>query len=323
VPHFLIADEVHNLGARQIQRRLDTRIKYRLGLSATPKRHADEDGTAALYQYFGGVIYEFTLQQAIDADMLCRYIYHPVLVDLTESEGQEYWELTQQISRHSHSDEEEMSPVLKMLLIKRSRLLASAANKLPALSTVLRSLRDPIDRSLVYCGDGRVETDASDDGENERQIEAVLRLLGGQHKLRVRKFTCDESVEEREEMLGRLRDKQLDAVVAIRCLDEGIDVPDIRMAFILASSTNPRQFIQRRGRLLRKAKGKDRAYIWDFVVRPPDLGGKFDEVTFNTERRLLKRELERIVDFCRTAENGDAALNQLLSLRKAYNLLSY
>lgn len=323
VPHFLIADEVHNLGAPQLQRRLDTRIRYRLGLSATPKRHSDEDGTAALYRYFGGVVYEFTLQQAIDAEMLCRYIYQPVLVDLTDSEGQEYWDLSQQISRHSHSDEEEMSPVLKMLLIKRSRLLASAANKLPALSAVLRSLKEPIDRSLVYCGDGRVETDANDDRENERQIEAVLRLLGGQHKLRVRQFTCDESVEEREEMLGRLRDRQLDAVVAIRCLDEGIDVPDIRMAFILASSTNPRQFIQRRGRLLRKAKGKDRAYIWDFVVRPPDLGGKFDEVTFNTERRLLKRELERIVDFCRTAENGDAALNQLLSLRKTYNLLSY
>ena len=255
--------------------------------------------------------------------MLCRYLYYPILVDLTESEGEQYWELTQQISRNSFSEDGEMSPVLKMLLIKRSRLLASAANKLPALSQVLESLESPANRALVYCGDGRVESDASGDQDNERQIEATLRLLGGKHGLRVRKFTCDESVEEREDMLGRLRDRQLDAIVAIRCLDEGIDVPDIRMAFILASSTNPRQFIQRRGRLLRRAPGKNRAYIWDFVVRPPDLGGKFDEVTFNTERRLLKRELERIVDFCRTAENGDVALNQLLNLRKTYNLLSY
>ena len=323
VPHFLIADEVHNLGASQIQRRLDTRIKYRLGLSATPKRHADEDGTAALFDYFGGIVFEFTLQEAIEAEMLCRYLYYPILVDLTESEGEQYWELTQQISRNSFSEDGEMSPVLKMLLIKRSRLLASAANKLPALSQVLESLESPANRALVYCGDGRVESDASGDQDNERQIEATLRLLGGKHGLRVRKFTCDESVEEREDMLGRLRDRQLDAIVAIRCLDEGIDVPDIRMAFILASSTNPRQFIQRRGRLLRRAPGKNRAYIWDFVVRPPDLGGKFDEVTFNTERRLLKRELERIVDFCRTAENGDVALNQLLNLRKTYNLLSY
>jgi DNA phosphorothioation system restriction enzyme len=323
VPHFLIADEVHNLGAPQILRRLDERIKFRLGLSATPKRHADEDGTAALFSYFGGIVFEFTLKQAIEAEMLCRYLYYPVLVDLTETEGEQYWELTQQISRNSFSEDGEMSPVLKMLLIKRSRLLASAANKLPALSKVLNSLEEPANRALVYCGDGRVESEASGDQDNERQIDATLKLLGGQHHLRVRKFTCEESVEEREEMLGRLNNRQLDAIVAIRCLDEGIDVPDIRMAFILASSTNPRQFIQRRGRLLRRSPGKNRAYIWDFVIRPPDLGGRFDEATFNTERRLLKRELERIVDFCRTAENGDVALNQLLNLRKTYNLLSY
>lgn len=323
VPHLLIADEAHNLGAPQIMKRLDARIKFRLGLSATPKRHADEDGTAALLSYFGGIVFEFTLKQAIEAEMLCRYLYYPILVDLTDTEGEQYWELTQQISRNSFSEDGEMSPVLKMLLIKRARLLASAANKLPALSKVLNSLEEPANRALVYCGDGRVESEASGDQDNERQIDATLKLLGGQHHLRVRKFTCEELVEEREEMLRRLNDRQLDAIVAIRCLDEGIDVPDIRMAFILASSTNPRQFIQRRGRLLRRSPGKSRAYIWDFVIRPPDLGGKFDEATFNTERRLLKRELERIVDFCRTAENGDVALNQLLNLRKTYNLLSY
>jgi DNA phosphorothioation system restriction enzyme len=323
VPHFLIADEVHNLGASQLKQCLDTRIQYRLGLSATPKRHADEDGTAALFDYFGGIVFEFPLDKAIEMGMLCRYLYYPVLVDLTEAEGEQYWELTQQISRLSFAEDGEMPPILKMLLIKRARLLASAANKLPALSAVLKSLESPVEQAIVYCGDGRVESEASSDQENERQIEATLRLLGGTHRLRVRKFTCDESVEEREEMLTRLKDKQLDAIVAIRCLDEGIDLPDIRMAFILASSTNPRQFIQRRGRLLRPAAGKNRAYIWDFVVKPPDLGGKFDDVTFNTERRLLKRELERIVDFCRTAENGDVALNQLLNLRKSYNLLTY
>jgi DNA phosphorothioation system restriction enzyme len=324
VKHFLIADEVHNLGAKQLQRRLDSRIQYRLGLSATPKRHADEDGTAALFEYFGGIVFEFPLGKAIEEGMLCRYLYYPILVDLTAEEGERYWELSQQIARQAASNEgEEMSEALKMLLIQRARLLASAANKLPALSKVLDELDQPAEQAIVYCGDGRVENDASADAENERQIEAVLRLLGNKHRLRVRKFTCDESVDEREEMLERLRDRKLDAIVAIRCLDEGIDVPDVRMAFILASSTNPRQFIQRRGRLLRRAPGKSRAHIWDFVVKPPDLGGRFDSATFNTERGLFKRELERIVDFCRTAENGDAALNQLLSLRKTYNLLSY
>jgi superfamily II DNA or RNA helicase len=256
VKHFLIADEAHNLGAKQLQRRLDSRIQYRLALSATPKRHADEDGTAALFDYFGGIVFEFPLGKAIEEGMLCRYLYYPILVDLTAEEGERYWDLSQQIARQAASNEgEEMSDALKMLLIQRARLLASAANKLPALSKVLESLEQPPEQAIVYCGDGRVESDASDDAENERQIEAVLRLLGNKHRLRVRKFTCDESVDEREDMLERLRVRKLDAIVAIRCLDEGIDVPDVRMAFILASSTNPRQFIQRRGRLLRRAPG--------------------------------------------------------------------
>lgn len=168
-----------------------------------------------------------------------------------------------------------------------------------------------------------MESDDPHSLDDQRQIEATVRVLGGPLGLRVRTFTCDETAEEREDMLRRLRDRRLDAVVAIRCLDEGIDVPNIRNAFILASSTNPRQFIQRRGRLLRLAPGKNRAHIWDFIVKPPDLGGRFDANTFNTERRLLRRELERVVDFCKTAENGDAALNELLDLRRTYNLLSY
>ena len=128
-------------------------------------------------------------------------------------------------------------------------------------------------------------------------------------------------MEEREEILRLLRDGMLNAAVAIRCLDEGIDVPDVRMAFLLASSTNPRQFIQRRGRLLRKAPGKTRAHIWDFIIRPPDMGGQTDDATFNIERRLFQRELSRVVEFCRTAENGDVALHTLEGLRQRYHLL--
>ena len=198
VPHMLIADEVHNLGAPQLQKRLDQRIQYRLGLSATPKRHLDDDGTASLLNYFGGVVFEFTLAEAIAADMLCRYIYYPVLVDLTESEGEQYWDLSEKIARLAHgSEDEEMSPLFKMLLIQRARLLASAANKLPALGQTIRALPDRLERAIVYCGDGRVESEAAGDAENERQIEAAVRLLGGTLGLRVRKFTCEESTEDR------------------------------------------------------------------------------------------------------------------------------
>jgi superfamily II DNA or RNA helicase len=214
-----------------------------------------------------------------------------------------------------------MSDELMWLLIKRARLLASAANKLNALSAVLNGMETPLEKAIVYCGDGRVEQPITD--EEERQILAVARLLGEEHGLRVRKFTYEESSEERERILTGLREGSLDAVVAIRCLDEGIDLPEVRMGFLLASSTNPRQFVQRRGRLLRRAPGKSRAVIYDFIVKPPNFGGGEDEKAFNVERRLFRRELERVLDFCQTAENGPAALNQLQDLRLQYNLIGY
>jgi superfamily II DNA or RNA helicase len=138
----------------------------------------------------------------------------------------------------------------------------------------------------------------------------------------VRNFTYRETPDERDEILRDLSSGFLDGVVAIRCLDEGIDLPELRMGFLLASSTNPRQFIQRRGRLLRNAPGKARALIYDFIVRPPDLGGRLDDDGFNMERSFFQRELSRIVEFCRTAENGAEALNGLQQLRVEYNLVA-
>jgi superfamily II DNA or RNA helicase len=314
---------VHNLGASRIRELLPEKIRFRLGLSATPERHRDEEGTAAIFDYFGGVVFEYGIRQAIKDKILCPYHYHPVVVDLTDEEGEEYWRLTQEIGRKFPRDEDSDLPdVVKMLLIRRARLLASCANKLPALSAALDGLDNKVSKAMIYCGDGRVEDLASEDEALIRQVDAAVRLLGNSHKLIVRRFTCSEPMSEREDILNHLRDGSLDAVVAIRCLDEGIDVPDVRMGFLLASSTNPRQFIQRRGRLLRRAEGKTHAEIWDFIVRPPDMGGKVDAETFNLERKLFARELARVVDFCQTAENGDSALGLLADLRRRYNLLA-
>ena len=320
--HLLIADEVHNLGAKNLKSALPQGISMRLGLSATPERHGDADGTQAIFDYFGDVVFEFGIERAIKEEVLVPYRYHPVLVDLTDDEAGTYRELTGRIARlWSRAENEDDSNQLKMLLIKRARLLASAANKLPTLTAVLRAIGEPINKAILYCGDGTVESPATT--ELDRQIIAVTRLLGEDHGLKVRKFTCDESAEEREEILTALRGGSLNAVVAIRCLDEGIDLPDVRLGFLLASSTNPRQFIQRRGRLLRRAPGKTRAVIYDFIVRPPDFGGGGDSDAFNLERRMFRRELERILEFCRTAENGPIALQQLQDLRLTYNLLAH
>lgn len=319
--HLLIADEVHNLGSARIKEKLPDGISMRLGLSATPERHFDAAGTSVVLNYFGGIVYEYPISKAIADGHLCRYRYYPVLVDLTDDEADEYEEITAKLSRFfgRGNDDNEVEKTAMMLLIKRARLLAGAANKLGALDSLIASLPEPPKKAIFYCGDGRT-TDAILD-EEVRQIQAVARLLGEKHGLRVRNFTYRESSQEREEILRDFESGFLDGIVAIRCLDEGIDLPDLRMGFLLASSTNPRQFIQRRGRLLRNAPNKNRAIIYDFIVESPDFGGRLDDDAFNMERSFFQRELKRIVEFCQMAENGPEAMHSLKKLRLKYNLI--
>jgi DNA phosphorothioation system restriction enzyme len=322
--HLLIADEVHNLGAPRLKEMLPEHITLRLGLSATPERHHDAEGSQAIFDYFGKPVFEFGIADAIKQGVLVPYTYHPVVVQLTEPEAAEYIELTEKILRlFPGQADDSISEALKTLLIKRARLLASAANKLPALAKILKSLKEPLERAIVYCGDGSVECPLTE--ELDRQITVVTRMMGDELGLRIRRFTCQESGEEREAIIADLKDRDLNAVVAIRCLDEGIDIPDVRIGFLLASSTNPRQFIQRRGRLLRRSEetGKKRAVIYDFIVEPPDFGGKLDDKAFNLERRFFERELQRILEFCGTAENGPEAIHQLETLRRNYNLVAH
>lgn len=322
VHHLLIADEVHNLGAEQSREALPDGIVMRLGLSATPERHYDPVGTQAVFDYFGGIVYEYPLSRAIADGRLCPYRYFPVPVKLTDEETDIYEEITLKLARlfPGGGREQEVEKVAMRLLIKRARLLASATNKLDALDKVIKSMPEPPRQAIFYCGDGRTSSAIAE--EEVRQIQAVSRLLGEKHGLRVRSFTFRESTQEREEILRDISSGFLDGVVAIRCLDEGIDLPDLRMGFLLASSTNPRQFVQRRGRLLRNAQGKNRAIIYDFIIEPPDLEGRLDDNGFNMERSFFQRELTRIVEFCRMAENGPEALHSLQDLRLKYNLLS-
>lgn len=320
--HLLIADEVHNLGAEHIQKTLPDGIKLRLGLSATPDRHHDPVGTQAVIDYFGGIVYEFPLARAIAEGRLCSYRYHPHLVSLNAAEAEEYAEITARLGRMMAGKDknEELGQAAMRLLIRRARLLAGAEDKLAVLDRVVSALPERPKKAIFYCGDGR--TTDSITAEDTRQIQAVARLLGEKHGLRVRNFTYQESPAEREEILRDLGSGFLDGVVAIRCLDEGIDLPNLEIGFLLASSTNPRQFVQRRGRLLRHSKGKARAIIHDFIVQPPDFGGALDDDAFNLERSFFERELARIIEFCRTAENGPEAQGLLRNLRRDYNLLA-
>lgn len=156
-------------------------------------------------------------------------------------------------------------------------------------------------------------------GPDDKQLEQVVAMLGNDLRMNVNSYTFSDSVARRSELRNEFASGDLQALVAIRCLDEGVDIPETRRAFILASSTNPRQSVQRRGRVLRKSEGKDRAEVFDFLVVPPM--GRMSEEQFEVERRLVKRELIRAAEFAAVAENGPQAMASLGAIARKYNLI--
>jgi len=312
----LIADEMHNLGANTMLEALPEKATFRLGLSATPDRYGDEQGTKALARFFGPQLIEFGLKEAIERRFLCQYYYYPVPVPLTEEEMEEYKQLSIQIARaygRGEADDDGPSDRLKGLLIKRARLVGMAANKLSHLASLLLAKRDS-SYNIVYCGD-------ASDGD-ERHVEKVLRLIGGKVGMRANKFTSEESAPTRQQLLSLFGQGEIQTLVAIRCLDEGVDIPRAETAFILASSTNRRQFIQRRGRVLRRAPGKETATIYDFIAIPNidqlrSVGG----AALNVERKLVERELGRVNEFAELALNRGDALRELRDIKKRLHLM--
>ncbi|MGD1931861.1 MAG: DNA phosphorothioation system restriction enzyme [Leptolyngbyaceae cyanobacterium] len=321
LPYFpektlIIGDEAHNFGSPKLAASLPHTIGLRLALSATPERYFDDIGTQLLLDYFGPVLQpEFTLSEALQAGALVRYRYYPLLVELTEAEAQRYRELTTKIGQAlSIDDDTESNSALSALSMRRAKLIANAAHKLTALRSLMQQ-RLHTTHTLFYCGDGKVEEAVS--SETMRQVDAVTALLGKELGYRVNTYTANTALVEREMLRQQFESGELQGLVAIRCLDEGVDIPATRTAVILASSHNPRQFIQRRGRVLRPAPGKERAEIFDMIVLPPDLERK----TLDAERSLLRKELQRFLEFADLADNGGEARIQLLDLQKRYGLL--
>ena len=306
----VIADEAHHLGAEESREKLPECFDYRLGLSATPKRWFDEEGTSALAEYFGESVYEFTLQDAIEGGCLCKYSYFPYLVVLTDDELIEYNALTKKIVHffQNHQDEFTTEGALGTLLGQRANLLNNAENKLPMLRRLVENQLEPIHHALFYCAPG--------------QIDDVTSMLGYELSLRVDRFTAQESSAERQALLSRFASGELQGLVAMKCLDEGVDVPNIQSAYILASSSNPREFIQRRGRILRTAPGKKEAYIYDLVTVPSlDTDTIRNSPLYRVERRILERELRRFHEFARSAKNKHKAIDEIWQVTKTYNLM--
>ncbi len=335
---LLIADEAHNMGASRILDLLGyIRFKRRIGLSATPDRQFDETGNNILNDFFGieeHYTFEYSMKDAIDNGFLCRYYYYPHLVYLNEAEMTEYIEISDKlkgffINEDGKSPFPEKNEIVKMQLIKRKRIIQKAANKTEIFRSILEERyreKGNLKYTLVYVPEGNrpdYEADLYDtketldpDEETERLIDRYTKIVQEVSKTTtVRKFTADS--RERKQLLSGFASGDIEVLTSMKCLDEGVDVPRSEMAIFCASTGNPRQFIQRRGRILRTCNGKYHAVIHDLIVVPV-----IDPTaeSYAMERKMLMGELKRVSDFALLSENANAALEELDETLTYYNL---
>lgn len=306
---FLIADEVHSVGSPQRSKGLLPLYKYRLGLSATPERWYDPEGTKRTIQFFNSIVFRYTLKDAIRDGWLSPYKYYPIFVELEDDELNEYIKMTKKISRlyHSVEDKVKREEILQKFYILRSNILKSAKGKMKKFEELIKELKenDQIEYCLIYCS-----------ASSSRQMSCVQKILN-KYDILHHKFTALETIKEREKILELFKEGKYKALVSMRCLDEGVNIPSIKIAIILASTTNPREFIQRRGRILRKVLGKI-AEIYDFIVVPtfdPDRNSEYFEI----ERKILRdREIPRYMEFANAALNSGDAIRKIKILREKY-----
>ena len=322
---LLIADEVHNFGTERLVALHPHSIKRRIGLSATPARYFDEEGTEAILRFFcaeDGPAYRFDMARAIAEGYLCGYRYFPRLVTLNEQELISYREISKKLRMFLDDKTGRLrsDPIAVALLLKRKRIIHKASGKLDCLRDILASLvtaEYPINHTLVYVPEGEYAGDAYD---SRRLIDAFAAVIASEFRLTQHQFIG--STSNRSQILRQFARGDIQVLTSMKCLDEGIDVPQTTTAIFCASTGNPRQFIQRRGRILRRAPEKSRATVFDMVVIPP-LERWADEGSGLLERSLIQSELRRVLEFASLAENRYQALGVLDPLSRQYDIELY
>lgn len=318
---LLLADEAHTMGSAQLLNNLPTSIHYRLGLSATPHRHFDDSGTYRLLQFFNSEqesTYKLDIKEAISKQFLCQYKLYPFITRLSEKEYDDYIKLSKKIARKAHIKNnkfEEVDTQLEKLLRDRRNILNKAEGKLSILGEIIDSLIESegeIKHTLVYCPEGNFPE------ENQKIIDQYGKFLGLEKGLRIGKFVGETPPNERQQLLKDFDEGKIQCLLAMKCLDEGVDVKQTKHAIFLASSTNPRQYVQRRGRVLRTHKNKSFAYLYDVIAVPPEMPE--DEQLKNIERTILGQELRRYKEFADDAYNYVEATEPVKQYVEKYEL---
>lgn len=313
--YCLIADEVHGLGSSKRKRGLIEEYDYRIGLSATPSRWFDESGTQILLEYFGGIVFEYGLKEALtninpetSETYLVPYEYIPIFAYLNNSEMDNYVAITASIiKKYNSAKSDEENSILDYLIFKRANIIKNAISKYDELESLLKKIAKGLNLTIIYC--------------TPEQIDRISSLLKKLHII-FHKFTMDEGtypdarfngLTEREYILDNFLKKKYSILLAMKCLDEGVDIPPAKTGIIVASSGNPREYIQRIGRLVRRYPGKTSAKIYDFLTipkpdyLPPDLK--------NLEVKILKKEFLRCEEVAKYASNNSEALRMLYSVK--------
>jgi len=313
--YVFISDECHRLATNSILKILPE-VDWKLGLSATPVIYMAKDLTDRLLKYFGGIIGTYTLHDAIKNNLLVPYEYHPIIVKLTDKELEEYQKLSHKLVKMIGYDDENkmdhLSLEAQLVLFKRSRIIYGARKKLSKLDCLIDKISD-LKYTLVYCGATRSDISDKDDqveANGEKQLDSVNDLLHSKNIISAQ-YTKDENGSERIDRIEQFKKGNISTLVAIKCLDEGVDIPEIRTGIILASSGNPREYIQRRGRLLRKFPNKDKAILYDMVVYSNDDG--YDSIN--------KNELKRVYEYGKDSLNEQDVMDRYSSEFKRYGIV--
>lgn len=319
---ILIADEAHNMGAKNIKDVIkNSQIAKRIGLSATPRRIYDLEGTQFIDKFFKDeepYIYSFTMKQAMEMDFLTNYKYYPVLVELNEEELEKYIEISKKLLRYFDFEKGEFKkdPVVEKLLLLRKSIIHKAKNKVECFKNILLELKqlNKVKYIFTYIPEGFTY---DEDGSSEKMLNRFLlsanEVLPG---LKMNSYISEG--QNMNDLMRGFSEGKIDMLFAMKMLDEGVDVPRAEVGIFASSTGNPRQFIQRRGRLLRKHKDKPYSTIFDMVVIPR-LNDNNVEI-FNLEKKLVHNELRRVGYFASLALNFYDSKQALEQVCLKYNL---
>ncbi|HBG69690.1 MAG: hypothetical protein A2W93_12000 [Bacteroidetes bacterium GWF2_43_63] len=311
---IFIADEGHNLASPTVAKRIkEFKIKKRIGLSATPKRIYDPEGTQGMELFFEDhepYTYSFSMDRAIKEDVLCQYYYYPHIVELTDQELEAYIETSDRLAklyRYGKKDPDTEN-IIERLLLARKRIIHKAFNKIGIAIEILKKQykeKGSLRYTFVYVPEGETCEIREDEDElveeNIKLINQYTREIARiDDKLLVNQFIS--GMKDRNEILEQFQKGEIDVIASMKCLDEGVDIPRAETAIFCSSTGNPRQFIQRRGRILRKHPAKKFAIIHDLVV-VPSLSQKEGTDSFDVEKSLTKKELERVMYFAMLSKN--------------------